>query len=133
MIQVLPSTFLTDRTWGPKTSDGMSTVCAEHRAAPRAPIDIELPFLVEGYPESDRATNISSTGIYLRAEAIFALGTRLDISLELPGTAVRIRCEGVVVRLDMPNLIPRGMGVEFNGLTRFEKRVIDAFVRRTTS
>lgn len=83
---------------------------AELRTGKRFPL--ELPIRIheaESAEELSTVTgNVSSAGVYLRANAVWEIGSKVDFEITLPAEAaaadhdVRIQCEGRVVRVDKP-------------------------------
>lgn len=81
---------------------------AESRTGKRFPL--ELPIRIheaESAEELEAVTgNVSSAGVYVRANAAWEIGSKVDFEITLPAEAtaadhdVRIRCQGRVVRVD---------------------------------
>ncbi len=83
---------------------------AESRTGKRFPL--ELPIRIhetESAEELEAVTgNVSSAGVYVRANTAWEIGSKVDFEITLPAEAtaadqdVRIRCQGRVVRIDKP-------------------------------
>jgi hypothetical protein len=83
---------------------------AETRTGKRFPL--ELPIRIheaESAEELQGVTgNVSSAGVYVRANAAWEIGSKVDFEITLPADAVAadhdvsIRCQGRVVRVDKP-------------------------------
>lgn len=83
---------------------------AESRTGKRFPL--ELPIKIhetESAEELEAVTgNVSSAGVYVRANTAWEIGSKVDFEITLPADAtaadhdVRIRCQGRVVRIDKP-------------------------------
>ncbi len=80
----------------------------DSRTGKRFPL--ELPISIHEADSSDevRATtgNVSSAGVYLRANAQWKIGSKVEFEITLPAEAtaaqndVRVRCRGRVIRVD---------------------------------
>ncbi len=92
---------------------------AESRTGKRFPLELPIRIHdVESAEELETVTgNVSSAGVYVRANAAWEIGSKVDFEITLPADAtaadhdVRIRCEGRVVRVDKP-----GDGSEKHGI-----------------
>ncbi len=92
---------------------------AELRTGKRFPL--ELPIRIheaESAEELEAVTgNVSSAGVYVRANAAWELGSKVDFEITLPADAaaadhdIRIRCQGRVVRVDRPSDEDENRGV----------------------
>lgn len=112
-----------------------------HRPAPRYPTSLKVA--LSGLPEavSAEATNISSTGMFLRTETQLPLGAVVSVALELPDgdRPAPVNAKVIHVRsraqARAPQLEP-GAGVQFLGRDEiFQARVdryIDSIPRKST-
>lgn len=92
---------------------------AESRTGKRFPL--ELPIKIheaESAEEVETVTgNVSSAGVYVRANTAWEIGSKVDFEITLPAEAaaaehdVRIRCQGRVVRVDKPEAEGEDCGV----------------------
>ncbi len=92
---------------------------AESRTGKRFPL--ELPIKIheaESAEEVETVTgNVSSAGVYLRANTAWQIGSKVDFEITLPAEAaaaehdVRIKCQGRVVRVDKPESEGENCGV----------------------
>lgn len=83
---------------------------AQTRTGKRFPL--ELPIRIhesESAEELQAVTgNVSSAGVYVRANAAWQIGSKVDFEITLPADAaaadhdIRVRCQGRVVRVDQP-------------------------------
>lgn len=73
------------------------------------------------------ARDVSRTGAFLETESPIAVGTVLDLALDLAGRTVRVRAE--VVRVQEPDWgRPGGVGVNFIDLAGGANEILDAYI-----
>ncbi len=117
----------------------------ERRRAHRVPVRIwavnnaqnELSIWFPGEPPDDNfkfaysTKDLSYTGVFLESTLPLAVGTMLELELELPSNE-RVRVKGKVVRVVDPESAGEdelpGMGVEFLPENDYERQVIKKFV-----
>jgi hypothetical protein len=85
--------------------------------------DMPLPAVVEGrlpqgrtFKELARLQNISSTGAYFCLDSGVSVGTRLNLSIDLPkeatgGKKVKLQIGGLTIRLEKPDIKGKKQGV----------------------
>jgi c-di-GMP-binding flagellar brake protein YcgR len=85
--------------------------------------DLPLPTVIEGkspagqkFHEETKLKNISSGGAYFSLDSGVAVGSKLNLMIELPdkltdGKKMRLMIGGITVRLEKPNLKSRKQGV----------------------
>jgi uncharacterized protein (TIGR02266 family) len=100
----------------PKVESG-SFVPAEHRAAPRVLVDLEVDYAAEENYLFAYITNISATGIFIRTTDPEQPGTHLNLRFS-PDDEGPIEVEGEVIwinpyRPGAPDNLHPGMGVRF--------------------
>jgi PilZ domain len=83
---------------------------AESRTGKRFPLELPIRIQEAESAEELQATtgNVSSAGVYVRANAAWEIGSKVDFEITLPAEAaasdhdIRVRCQGRVVRVDQP-------------------------------
>lgn len=107
----------------------------ERRQAPRASERVSVAVTENGAAFRAETNNLSATGAYCTVDRFIAPMTKLQIEYELPNgpRRVRIRCAGVVVRIEpVVEHADRGryhMAIFFTDLTERDRSVITRFVR----
>ncbi len=93
------------------------------RQAPRIPARIRVSFTLDGTREvlSDYSINLSSGGIFLETDQIFAPGTPLHLEFALTDPQRIIACGGRIAWVNYPEdklkpHLPCGLGIQFIGL-----------------
>ncbi len=115
--------------------NSVKSVKVERRRAPR--ISTRLPMAVMDGDKAFVVTtkNISTSGAYCEVGRFFAPMTKFHIKLELPTRpkSIRIRCEGVVVRMDPPTAQVRRrqyhMALFFQDLDTHAREAIGRYVQ----
>ena len=108
----------------------------ERRNAPR--ISAKLPVsLVQGKDVFAAQTrNLSASGVYCTLRRFVEPMTKLSMSLELPHRPkpLRLRCQGVVVRVEPPRATPRRstyqIAIFFNDLVERDRSLIARYVQQ---
>jgi uncharacterized protein (TIGR02266 family) len=111
-----------------------------HRPAPRYPTSLKVAFQAASQAASAEATNISTSGMFVRTEAQPPVGAVVSFALELPDgdrpAPVRARVIHVRSRAAARAKLQPGFGVQFvGGDELFQARVdryIDSIPRRST-
>ena len=107
----------------------------ERRRAPR--VETRLPLSL-GDRSAELLTtthNISASGAYCTVRKFLAPMTKLQVRLELPGDhrALPIECQGVVVRVEPPEPVPRRatyrVAIFFNDLSERDRDGLVQFVQ----
>ena len=112
------------------------TMTKERRHAPRVSERIAIALSDATTALTAETTNLSSSGVYCTLDRFVAPMTKLQLELELPngGRSSRIRCEGVVVRVEPVAANPqRGayhVAVFFTEMTERDRSVISRFVHQ---
>jgi hypothetical protein len=103
----------------------------EQRRARRVPCILYLNEVSDERAVPCRATNISTTGAYVRRleGGVFLEGERVQLELTLPGEQTPVWVGGRVVDA-VEELLHDGAGVEFTALTREDQRRINGYVGR---
>ena len=106
----------------------------ERRRAPRVDERVSVALTDEGKAFHTESENLSATGVYCTLDRFIPPMTKLQVQFELPDGArrVRIRCEGVVVRVE-PIIANAERGryhvaVFFSELTEHDRAAISRFV-----
>jgi len=102
------------------------------RRSPRAHLEIEVDFFDETTFYNGFSENISAGGIFIATYKPVSLGTRISLSLTLPGEQT-IEVTGTVrwvrdVRNPDESKASPGIGVQFEGLSAEAQRTIEEFV-----
>lgn len=83
---------------------------AEKRQSPRVPVTLELSYFSAGQLARDLVTDLSEGGLFVRTRKPLAIGTEVELHVELPDGVTRVR--GRVVWLRGAE---DGMGIAFVG------------------
>jgi uncharacterized protein (TIGR02266 family) len=98
------------------------------RRAPRKPCEIELEFTEETQFFTGLTQDISEGGVFIATYQLFAIGSRLELSFELPdGTRVHTWGRVRWIREESAGGCRPGMGVEFGELSEAVLRAITQF------
>jgi hypothetical protein len=93
-----------------------------------------VPVLIEGLHADGvraRTFDLSESGVFIQNESHTGVGDEVTLRLKF-GTLHVFRCQGRVVRRSTPKgIYPAGVGVEFTGLTRSQKRELRRHLDRT--
>lgn len=104
---------------------------AEKRRAERIRVNLRAHYRSDGMALEGRVSDLSSAGLFLRAEFLDELGTTVAVDLEVPGQDLRLRLAGEVVRVDTRPL-SAGMGIRFAGLeTRVRRDLANLVIERS--
>ena len=108
----------------------------ERRQAPRIDERVSVALSGEGATLQAESENLSAVGVYCKLDRFLRPMTKLQVQFELPDGArrVRVRCEGVVVRVE-PIVADAKRGfyhvaVFFTDLTDRDRSAISRFVSR---
>ena len=111
----------------------------ERRRAPRVAECVPVALTDEGKAFHTESENLSATGVYCTLDRFIPPMTRLQVQFELPDGArrVRVRCEGVVVRVE-PVVVDAERGryhvaVFFSELADRDRAAIARFVSQRLS
>ena len=111
----------------------------ERRRAPRIVERVSVALTDEGKVFHTESENLSATGVYCTLDRFMPPMTKLQVQFELPDGArrVRVRCEGVVVRVE-PIIANAERGryhvaVFFTELTERDRAAISQFVSQRLS
>jgi uncharacterized protein (TIGR02266 family) len=102
------------------------TSSVERRYEPRVTIDLWVEERTDDALYFQRATNLSTGGLFLERTLPHAPGTVVEIDLRLPGDADALRVKGEVVAATSREL---GMGLRFVELTDGVKNRIAEYLR----
>ncbi len=79
-------------------------------------------------------TDLSSTGLFVRATKALPVDTEVEIKFALPGSAERIQVNARVVRVDEGTYRPEyGLALQFNPLSFPRRKEIDAYIASLTA
>jgi uncharacterized protein (TIGR02266 family) len=98
----------------------------ERRNEPRVTIDLWVEEHTDDALYFQRATNLSTGGLFLERTLPHAPGTVVDIDLRLPGDARPLRVKAEVVPATSREF---GMGLRFVGLSESDKSRISDYLR----
>jgi hypothetical protein len=108
----------------------------ERRGASRVAQRISLGLTDRGLAVAAETKNLSATGAYCTVDQFIAPMTKLELDVELPDGSRRdrIRCTGVVVRVQPAIVSPeRGryeIAIFFSDLSERDRAAIERFVRQ---
>ena len=116
------------------SGEGSRTMDKERRRAPRAAERVALSIGDAGTALQTETKNISASGAYCTLDRFLAPMTKLQLQFELPrgSRRARIRCSGVVVRVEPVVSPERGQyntAIFFTELSERDRSVIARFVR----
>lgn len=96
---------------------------------PRAPrVRVNQEFAPIAHAINEYVSDISGSGVFVRAKAPLPVGTRVNLKFSLILDELHlVEAQGEVVRTSM---LPRGMGVVFRGLSPAAARIIDHALRQ---
>lgn len=101
----------------------------EKRIEPRFTTSTAIAFSSEGDFLFATISNISSSGVFIKTEALLPVATELALRIRLPEDLETMDIEGRVVwAKQASSASPAGMGVEFIRMSYAHKRRINAFV-----
>ena len=106
----------------------------ERRRDPRVDERVSVALTDEGKAFHAESENLSAAGVYCTLDRFIPPMTKLQVQFELPdgGRCVRVRCEGVVVRVEpIVTSAERGryhVAVFFQDLTARNRSAISRFV-----
>ena len=111
----------------------------ERRRAPRVAERVSVALTEEGKAFQAESENLSAAGVYCTLDRFLPPMTKLQLQFELPDGArrVRVRCEGVVVRVE-PIIASAERGryhvaVFFTELAERDRSAISRFVSQRLS
>ena len=92
---------------------------SDKRRARRFPMTLPVAVKIEetpGHEKTVHTRNVSSSGVYFEFGSPLHIGTALEFIMTLPeqitkGSAVRIKCMGKVVRVDLPGGNGESLGI----------------------
>jgi type IV pilus assembly protein PilZ len=86
----------------------------QHRAFPRFPVHVQLQVRKAGGFVSEKALNLSRSGVFVRTETPPPIHTAVEVELQLPNGAPSITTAGVVVHRQEPGSDKvAGVGIQF--------------------
>lgn len=103
------------------------------RASVRVAVTMDVEYSVSGGTvRRAAATNVSTGGMLMRANADLAVGASLDVAFKLPGTSDALRLRARIVATQ-PDGDLRRYNVAFHSLDAASVRAIERFVEAVTS
>jgi uncharacterized protein (TIGR02266 family) len=107
-------------------------VALRERAESRIPVSLRVEFKAPGGSYTAYTKDLSRHGLFLKSPRPFTRGTRLEMTIHLPGARPPMTLKGEVRRVVEPapggHLLP-GIGVQLLNLTPALERQIEEFVR----
>lgn len=100
----------------------------EHRATPRASLEVELHLASESHFFSGLSGDISEGGVFVSTYRELATGTQVDLEFSLPGSERVLKAKGEVRwhRSSSPDA-PPGVGIAFESLPEEDRALIQRF------
>ena len=111
----------------------------ERRRAPRAAERVPLAITDAGGDLHADTKNISAAGAYCTLDRFIPPMSKLELRFELPGSSrrIRIRCTGVVVRVEPvvmdANTMRYNTALFFTEISKHERAAISRFVQQRLS
>lgn len=102
----------------------------ERRLSTRHDVTLDAHYDSSSMDMSGPVTNLSRTGLFLRAQFLDDPGSIVAISLQLPSEAKPIAIAGRVVRVDMREGAS-GMGIRFTDLSWRSRQRLARFIEST--
>ena len=106
------------------------SIAPSQRQTPRRSFEIELEFTEDTHFYAGLTQDISQGGVFIATYHVRPIGSRLDLSFELPdGTQVKTSGHVRWLREDISDSARPGMGVAFSNLPEHVLTAIDRFCR----
>jgi uncharacterized protein (TIGR02266 family) len=93
--------------------------------APRVVISIALQHSDAKAVASDQAEDVSTSGLFVRCEEPYTVGTAVSLRMDIPGTEVPLEALGCVVRVGSGGSGHTGMGIMFMDLAAESRAVLE--------
>jgi len=102
--------------------------------APRVVIPLRLDHAdsASGTPAADQAEDISLTGLFVRCQEPYTVGTVVRLQLDIPGCGAPLDAHGCVVRVGSGGSGHTGMGIMFTSLTGVSRAMIERVILAAT-
>lgn len=116
----------------PADSQGVQTF-VERRRSPRLPVVVRVEYATVDSLFSEFSQNINEGGVFIETDQPLAVGERVQLSFQLPGSARPIKVAGRVARVATEGVQAPGMGIEFDCLDHEAREAINQLVRELRS
>ena len=101
----------------------------KRQAGPRVATAIEITVLSADASQTSTVLNLSSGGIFIKADNPLPIDSPLSMWFHLPGDPERMDVQGRVVWIKQKSsVLPAGMGVQFTELSPAHQEKIMAFI-----
>ena len=106
----------------------------EERSCQRVPIQLLVDYKAGGSYLFDFCKDLGTGGVFIQTEKPLATGTTLDLTFTIPDSKETLLTKGTVIWSQLPvadkkELAP-GMGIQFNGFSEEQRRLLENFVQR---
>lgn len=127
-----PATGSTGRTR--KTSSDSTTQDTEERGGRRVPIQLLVDYKAEGNYLFDFCKDLGAGGVFIQTNKPLPTGSMIDLTFTIPDSKETLITKGKVIWVQNPvpdrkDLTP-GMGVQFDGFSAEQRRLLEDFVQR---
>jgi type IV pilus assembly protein PilZ len=122
-------------TEGGDMSGGETDVTTdEERSCQRIPIQLLVDYRSGGSYLFDFCKDLGTGGVFIQTDRPLPTGTNLDLTFTIPDSKETLLTRGTVIWCQPPvadqkDLTP-GMGVQFNGFSDEQRRLLESFVTR---
>ncbi len=112
-------------------SSSAGAAALERRKSQRSEFVVRVNYRTVDELFSEFARNINEGGIFVETENSQAIGNRVSLEFQIPGSSDPIQVSGTVVRSsDGSDGEPAGMGIEFEDLDSDARTLINDLVRK---
>ncbi|MFW7379398.1 MAG: TIGR02266 family protein [Oligoflexus sp.] len=115
-------------------SGSASTGQKEDRKSQRIPIQLLVDYKAEGHYLFDFCRDLGTGGVFIETKTPLDHGSEVDLTFTLPDSKETLETKGRVIWVQSvvpgkKDLTP-GMGVQFEGFTSEQRKVLEKFVGR---
>jgi uncharacterized protein (TIGR02266 family) len=106
----------------------------EERTCQRVPIQLLVDYKSDGSYLFDFCKDLGTGGVFIQTEKPLPTGAHLDLTFTIPDSKETVLTKGTVIWSQQPvpdkkELVP-GMGVQFNGFSEEQRKLLENFVQR---
>ena len=117
----------------PATTSGVDNG-HEGRLGRRVPIQLLVDYKAEGNYLFDFCKDLGTGGVFIQTGAPLPTGSAIDLTFTIPDSKETLMAKGTVIWVQSPvadrkDLTP-GMGVQFQGFSGEQRKLLEAFVLR---
>lgn len=118
------------------TTEGTTTelTSADDRSGRRVPIQLLVDYKSEGNYLFDFCKDLGAGGVFIQTGKPLPTGSNIELTFTIPDSKETVSAKGTVIWVQKPvdgrkDLTP-GMGVQFQGFSADQRRLLDEFVQR---